>query len=133
MAIFRSGLAGGLIREQAEAPLISTPEQGESYLLKALAHIEDYSKLLVASTNSVENELRERMTKAANVASIALTNQSKIIGDFERICNNELSEFRDFLESVEELEKGLLQVDQLYEDVMKLSDVISALEDQCKL
>ena len=42
-------------------------------------------------------------------------------------------ELKDKVESIKELEKGLLQVDQLYEDVMKLSDVISALEDQCKL
>lgn len=133
MAIFRSGLAGGLIREQPDAPLISTPEQGESYLLKALGCIEDYSKVLVASTNSLQNELHERLTKAANVAIIALTNQAKILEDFERVTSRDLSEFKEFLESVGELEKGLLQVDQLYEDVMKLSDVISALEDQCKL
>lgn len=133
MAIFRSGLAGGLIREQPEAPLISTPEQGESYLLKALGCIEDYSKLLVASTNSLQNELRERLTKAADVASIALTNQARILEDFERITNRDLAEFREFLGSIEEIEKGLLQVDRLYEDVMKLSDVLTALEDQSKL
>ena len=127
MAIFRSGLS-----EPADAPALVTPEKGEQFLLRALACVEDYSKALVIACNSLENELRTRLDVSADTAKQALRNQAQMLGEIQEVCDSEFAQFEALLQSVESLVGDLSRVDQLYDDVMKLSDVVSTLEDHLR-
>ena len=109
---------------------VETPEAGESLLLRALSCIEDYSKSLIVASNSIENNLKENLSKAAEIVQLSLDNHISVLSEFNTVCDRRIEEFDSLIEAVELICKDLSKVDQLYEDVMKLSDIVSALQDQ---
>lgn len=123
----------GDLAARGSSPALVTPEKGEAFLLRALADVEDYAKLLVISSTSIENDLRARLEKSADIAKLALTNHSQMLSEVREICRNEIAAFDALVDAVEAMSSEFSRIDQLYEDVMKLSDMVSNLEHQLRV
>ena len=129
MAIYRiGGYAPGLIQEAPPEPLIKTPEEGETVLLKSLQNIEDYSKTLVIAHSQMTNELKKKVEKAADISLLATNNISKMIENFQGITEQEITQFDQVLNELEDIAQSLSCVDLLYNDVLQLSDILTSIE-----
>ena len=129
MAIYRAGgYAVGLIQEPLSEPKINTPEAGESLLLKSLQNLEDYSKTLVITHSQMTTELKKRVKKAAEISLLATNNLEKMINEFQGITQQEFSQFDQILDELEDIAQSLSCVDELYNDVLQLSDILTSIE-----
>ena len=129
MAIYRmGGYATSLIRETPEEPLINTPEKGEPLILQALANIEDYSKQLVIAHKEMLSKIGEKLENAGKIACKAMEQQHKITGEFSNATALEISQFEKLVSSVEAAVEELNCVDDFYDDVCRLSDLLTSLE-----
>ena len=129
MAIYRiGGYAPGIIRDVPEEPPINTPEKGEPMLLKALGYIEDYSKNLVLQHDQMLQNISKKLNAAGKIACDALDQQNKVTGEFANASALEISKFDKLVSDVEAVVNELSCIDDLYDDVCRLSDLLSSLE-----
>lgn len=129
MAIYRiGGYAPSLIQDAPAEPAINSPEAGEPTLLKALQNIEDYSKTLVISHAQLTDELKNRTRKASEISALATANLSKMISNFQDVTTEEIQSFDQFLDDLDSLTQDFSSVDELYNDVLHLSDLLTSIE-----
>ena len=129
MAIYRmGGYATSIVREIPEEPTINTPEKGEAMLLQALANIEDYSKQLVIAHQEMLQKIGSKLEAAGKIACDALDQHKKITGEFANASALEIMNFEKLVSNVEAVADELSCVGDLYDDVCRLSDLLTSVE-----
>ena len=129
MAIYRiGGYAPGLIRDAEEEPKINSPDSGEPLLLKSLEELEEYSRYLVLRTNTVTEQLKQKMLDSSKISLSALESLHTILNEFSQNSREEIAKFDQLVSTAESIGAELSCIDDIYKDVLQLSDMLSSLE-----
>lgn len=129
MAIYRSSeFCRALVRDELDVPPISTPEQGEAALREAVEHLARYSGELVESHYALTANIRVRVARASEIALQALREQERMLETFRGVAAERTEHFAQLVDSCGALLSDLSAVDQLYDDVAELSELLTAVE-----
>ncbi|OHT17135.1 hypothetical protein TRFO_12664 [Tritrichomonas foetus] len=96
--------------------------------MEALAFIEDYAKNLTVASNRLSLELKNCVEKSSDIAIQALTQNREILEKFNSAAQKEIDQFDKLMTSVDFMSQSFQEIDQLYSDVLRLSDILTSLE-----
>ena len=97
------------------------------YMLSKLAK-NCYSRQLVIAHQEMINKLGDKLNKAGKIACDAIEQQQKVTGEFANASALEVLQYEKLVSNVESVLSELSCVNELYDDVCRLSDLLSSLE-----